>query len=136
VNEKSLEMKIKVNILLLLVVAVMLAGGCKYDWIIPEEVPIIDPDDPSQIISFSEQIMPIFTSGNNCTACHDGSPRPDLRAGNAYAALNNTRYLNLESPEESLIYTLPHPSGNHFRKYTATQAALILAWIQQGAENN
>lgn len=129
-------MKIQFKILLLVVVAALAVAGCKYDWVIPEEVPVIDPDDPSQVISFSGDILPIFTSGNNCTACHNGNQAPDLRATNAFASLNTTRYINRTSPGESRIYTLPHPDGGHYKKYTATQAALVLAWIQQGAKNN
>jgi hypothetical protein len=132
--------KIKMNkifkILLLVVMAAFLATSCKYDWIIPEEVPVIDPDDPSQQISFSTQILPIF-SGNNCTSCHNGSQIPDLRDDRAYAAINTTRYINKSEPQQSRIYTVAHPDlNNHYRKYTATQAAVILAWIQQGAKNN
>ena len=129
-------MKIKFKLLLLVIVAAFMVAGCKYDWVIPEEVPVIDPDDPSQVISFSGDILPIFTSGNNCTACHNGNQAPDLRAANAFASLNTTRYINKTSPGESRIYTLPHPDGGHYKKYTATQAALVLAWIQQGAKNN
>lgn len=129
-------MKIQFKILFLVVVAALAVAGCKYDWVIPEEVPVIDPDDPSQVISFSGDILPIFTSGNNCTACHNGNQAPDLRATNAFASLNTTRYINRTSPGESRIYTLPHPDGGHYKKYTATQAALVLAWIQQGAKNN
>ncbi len=129
-------MKIQFKILLLAVVAALAVAGCKYDWVIPEEVPVIDPDDPSQVISFSGDILPIFTSGNNCTACHNGNQAPDLRAANAFSSLNTTRYINKTTPGESRIYTLPHPDGGHYKKYTATQAALVLAWIQQGAKNN
>lgn len=129
-------MKIQFKILLLVVVAALAVAGCKYDWVIPEEVPVIDPDDPSQVISFSGDILPIFTSGNNCTACHNGNQAPDLRAANAFSSLNTTRYINKTTPGESRIYTLPHPDGGHYKKYTATQAALVLAWIQQGAKNN
>lgn len=125
------------KILLLVFVVGFLASGCKYDWIIPEEVPVIDPDDPSQQISFSEEILPIFNSGNNCTACHNGSQIPDLREDRAYTSLNSTRYINKTTPEESRIYTVPNPNlGSHYKQYTATQAALVLAWIQQGAKNN
>lgn len=127
-------MKIKIKILLLVVVAAFAVAGCKYDWIIPEEVPVIDPD--GEEISFAEQILPIFNSGNNCTACHNGSQMPDLREGNAYSSLNSTRYINKTTPAESRIYAIPHPDGGHYKKYTATQAALVLAWIQQGAKNN
>lgn len=115
----------------------LLATGCKYDWIIPEEVPVIDPDDPNQQLSFTEDILPIFVNGNNCTACHGSGQVPDLREGQAYSSINTTRYINTTAPEESRIYTVPNPaSGSHYKQYTPTQAALILAWIQQGAKNN
>ena len=126
-------MKINFKILLLVIVAAFMVGSCMYDWEIPEEIPDIDPNEE---ISFSEEILPIFTSGNNCTACHNGSQIPDLREDNAYSSLNNTRYINKTSPGESRIYAVPDPDGNHYKKYTGTQAALILAWIEQGAKNN
>ncbi|WP_372946778.1 hypothetical protein [Mariniphaga sp.] len=126
-------MKIKLKILLLVIVAAFMASSCLYDWEIPEEIPDRDPD---QEISFSEEVLPIFTSGNNCTACHNGSQIPDLREENAFSSLNSTRYINKTSPEESRIYTYPHPDGEHYKKYTLTQADLILAWIEQGAKNN
>ncbi len=123
-------MNIKSFIILLGVMVSVLVGGCKYDWIIPEEMP--DPEVP---ISFSQQILPIF-SEKNCTACHDGSPAPDLREANAYASINTARYIDGTNPEESRIYSVPHPDAGHPIKYSAVQAALILAWIEQGAENN
>jgi hypothetical protein len=129
-------MRIKIKILLLVIVAGFMTASCKYDWIIPEEVPEIDPNDPNQEISFSGEILPIFNSGNNCTACHNGSQAPDLREESAYSSLNSTRYINKTSPEESRIYAIPHPDGGHYKTYTATEAALVLAWIQQGAKNN
>lgn len=119
------------NIILLVVgMAFLILGGCKYDWIVPE--PDINPELP---VSFSQQILPIF-SEKNCTACHDGSPAPDLREAGAYASINSTRFINRTAPEESSIYSTPHPDGNHPVKYSAVHAALILAWIEQGAENN
>jgi len=110
---------------------------CKYDFIVPEEVPIIDPNDPdAEQISFGNQIMPIFTT-NDCTSCHKtGGRAPDLTIGKAYAAINTIKYINTTTPEQSLIYTMPKPDGSHPKKYTASQAALLLAWIQQGAKNN
>lgn len=130
-------MKVLLKVLLLAGCIALLNSGCKYDWVIPEEIPVIDPDDPNQQISFSEDILPIFVNGNNCTACHGGSQVPDLREDMAYTSINTTRYINKSTPEESRIYMVPNPeSGSHYKQYTATQAALILAWIQQGAKNN
>lgn len=125
-------MNFRNSILLLVVMVSVLVGGCKYDWILPEEIPDIDPEVP---ISFSQEILPIF-SQKNCTACHDGSPAPDLREENAYASINSTRFINISAPDESSIYTVPHPDGTHPVKYSAAQAALLLAWIEQGAQNN
>lgn len=112
-------------------------AGCKYDFIVPEEVPVIDPDDPdAEQISFSADIIPIFES--SCVSCHEsGGQLPDLSAANAFSSLNSTRYINSSTPEESLIYTRPNPDNTDSHpKYTATQAALVLGWIQQGAKNN
>jgi len=117
-----------------------LFNGCLYNFVVPEDVPVINPDDPNAPqISFATQIVPIFTSGNNCTSCHNtGGQIPDLTAENAFSALNSTRYINSSSPEESKIYAWIQPdSDSHLqKKYTATEAVIILGWIQQGAKNN
>ena len=116
------------------VVVALLFSQCKYDFIVPEEV--IDPNDPDvEDVSFSNEIVPIFTD-NNCTACHGtGATAPDLTAANAYSSLV-PKYVDLDSPEESEIYTKPSPSGSHPQKYSEAEAALILTWITQGAQNN
>jgi hypothetical protein len=130
----------KLKILFSVVFATILLSGCVYNFIIPEEVSApIDPENPdAPQISFATEIIPIFNNSNKCTACHDtGGTNPDLTAENAYAALN-TKYVNTASPEESKIYTHPHlNTGTHKQKeYTANEAALVLGWIIQGAQNN
>ncbi|MFW6370148.1 MAG: c-type cytochrome [Bacteroidota bacterium] len=119
-----------------IVAVALLFSQCQYDFIVPEE--IIDPDDPSaEEVSFSAEIIPIFA--NNCTACHNtGGQRPDLTAENAYSVLTGTtRYINEDTPEESLIYTRAHPSNTDSHpKYSEAEAALVLTWIKQGAQNN
>jgi hypothetical protein len=127
----------KKSLFLIFVSATMLfLGGCYYDWIVPEEVPTI-PDDVE--VSFAQSILPIFNTGNNCTACHrSGGTSPDLTTANAYNQLNTSKYINLTTPEESAIYKVPNASAakQHHKVYTAQQAALVLAWIKQGAKNN
>ena len=122
--------------LLLASLLVVLTTGCIYDWVVPEEV----PDVPVGVeISFADQILPIFTTGNNCTSCHrSGGTPPDLTAANAYSQINTAKYINRSTPAESGIYKVPAPSSTTHRHkvYTAQQAALILAWIEQGAKNN
>jgi len=106
--------------------------SCEYEFI---EIDELDPDIP---VSFADDILPIFTTGNNCTVCHrTGSQAPDLTAGNAYNAIV-PNLINSSEPEASIIYAYPSPatSTHGFKKYTQTQAALVLAWIRQGAENN
>ena len=113
-----------------------LMAGCIYDWVAVEEVPEIPTDKE---ISFSSEILPIFNSGNNCTSCHKaGATPPDLTAASAYSQITS-KYLNASAPEESAIYKVPAPgSASHSNRktYTAQQAALVLAWIKQGAKNN
>ena len=119
-----------------LVFVTVLFGGCKYNFIVPEDV--IDPNDPNvEEVSFVSDIIPVFLD-NNCTACHDpGGQIPDLTAANAYSSINTTRYINASSPAESKLYTRPHPSNTDSHpKYSEAEAALVLTWIQQGAKNN
>jgi len=129
----------KIKSLLNLFVVALLLGGCTYNYIVPEDLPP-DPTDPdAPEISFSAEILPIFNNGNNCTSCHGaGGVSPNLTTGSAYASINNTKYINLGNPEGSLIYTHPHPdTGTHNqKKYTEKEAALVLGWIVQGAQNN
>lgn len=129
----------KIISLLTVLVVTLLFSGCTYNFIIPEELPPdpTDPDTPQ--ISFSSEILPIFNNGNNCTSCHGtGGTSPDLTSENAYNSINNSKYINTGTPEESKIYTHPHPDTDPHKqkKYTANEAALVLGWIVQGAQNN
>ncbi len=121
-----------------LVILMFLFTACEYNFIVPEDIPVIDPTDPNaQQVSFVTDIVPIFNNGNNCTACHKtGGQSPNLTTGQAYNSLNSTRYINIVIPADSRIYTVPNPSGSHSKEYTAAQAALVLGWISQGAKNN
>lgn len=114
-----------------------LLGGCVYDFIIPEDIPVIDPGDPdAEQISFANDIAPIFE--NKCVACHTtGKQLPDLSSGNAFSSINSTRYINSASPAESKIYTRANPSNTDSHpKYSEAEAAKVLVWITQGAKNN
>jgi hypothetical protein len=116
---------------LLLFFAVL--SSCKYDNIVEPA-----PPSPTDSVSFSQQIQPIFNS--NCVSCHKaGAQAPDLSAGTAYTSIMNANLVNTASPESSIIYWHPNPdntSAHTWEKYTANQAALVLIWIQQGAKDN
>lgn len=118
------------------VVLLMVFGWerCVYDFIAPEES---DEVDPGVQISFATQILPVFTA--NCVLCHKaGGTSPDLSAGNAYASINSSKFINISTPSQSLLYRRVTPSGGFsgHPTFSTTQAALLLAWIQQGAKNN
>ena len=119
--------------LLSLIVLAIIMSGCAYNWIVEEDV--IDPGDPdAPDVSFSAEIAPIFDS--KCTSCHyTGNQNPDLTPENAYNSINSSRYINTSDPASSLIYTKPSPDGNHIQ-YSEAEAALVLTWITQGAQNN
>ena len=103
------------------------------EWVTIEPiVPELPP--PDEEISFSVDIQPIFT--NNCVGCHPPTRGLDLSDGNAYNSINNENFINPTTPSESLIYTKGDPNGNHPGKYSITESALLLRWIEEGSQNN
>ena len=110
-------------------------SSCTYDFIKEDTTPI-NPDSP---VSFSTQILPIFNNGNNCISCHKpGGQSPDYTTANAYSSIMSNSVVNTTAPETSLLYTVPNPttSTHTWKKYSASQAQLVLNWIKQGAQNN
>jgi hypothetical protein len=108
----------------------LLMVSCEYEFI------EIDEPDPSITVSFAGEILPIFTNNNNCTACHrTGGTSPDLSADRAYNSIV-PGLINSDNPELSRIYTVPAPSSPHASRYNLVQAAKVLNWIKQGAQNN
>ncbi len=123
----------KRTIFLTLLLFSLFMNGCKYDFIMPVEVPPI-----TGTVSFSTQVVPIFTAGTNCTSCHKtGGQAPDLTTANAFASIVPS-LVNIATPGQSMIYTFPAPAtaSHTWKKYTAGEAAIILAWITDGAKNN
>ncbi|MCY1723389.1 hypothetical protein OU798_23765 [Prolixibacteraceae bacterium Z1-6] len=127
----------KLKILFSVVFVTFLFTGCLYNFMIPEpEIPT-DPDDPdAPEISFTQDIVPIFTSAK-CVSCHNGGQAPNLTGTNVYSNIV-PGYVNTSDPESSSIYDYPSPAtGKHsWAKYSTTQASQILLWINQGAQNN
>jgi len=122
----------KRTIFLISILFSLLINGCRYDFIIPEEAP--PTNNSGNPISFSAQVAPIFSTATKCTACHkSGGQSPDLSFASIVPAL-----VNAGAPEQSMIYSFPAPAtGTHtWKKYTAGEAAIILAWIKEGAKNN
>ncbi|WP_299577058.1 hypothetical protein [uncultured Sunxiuqinia sp.] len=124
----------KIKLFLIIAVLGLAISACEYDFIAQEELPDIPVDED---VSFSEVILPIFTS--RCAECHQaGGQAPDLTADKAYQSINTAKYIDTANPESSLIYSYvaPGASTHGHRQYTAAQAQFVLVWIQQGAMNN
>lgn len=116
-------------IFLILILFSLFINGCKYDFILPVETTPIN--NGGQPISFATQIVPIFA--DKCITCHN-TQAPLLTADVAYAQIM-IKDVNTASPASSKLY-INASSGNHYAKVSATQAALILQWITEGANNN
>lgn len=120
---------------LFLFVALVAIGACEYDFIEPDD-PLLPPDTN---ILFSEQIVPIFTTNNNCTECHKaGGNSPDLTADAAYQNLIDQNLVSVNQPEESVLYQKlkPESADHSWKKFTPQESTLVLEWIRQGALNN
>ena len=114
-------------------IIVVIAASCQYKFIVE---PVVPPPDPEDTISFSQEIVPIW-GDQGCTGCHNGgSTQPDLRPDFAYNSITSQGLINTADPEGSKIYYYALPDGSHFAKYTSSQAALVLVWIEQGALDN
>ena len=106
-----------------------LLSSCEYKWIEPNEVNL-----PQGQVSFSEDLMPVFEE--NCIQCHS-SQSPVLTADKAYNNLIDKGYVDVDNPRDSELYEKVeegHPGGSS--ALNAEELAIILTWIQQGANNN
>jgi hypothetical protein len=96
----------------------------------------------TKIVSFKTDLIPIFDKSCNMAGCHNtGGKQPDLTSDKAYASLTIGNYLNLASPNQSVVYlyltgkkTPQMPLGTANNPSNINN--LMLAWIQQGAKNN
>lgn len=115
-----------------LILVITFIGACEYEFIQPEQVVI------PEVISFSEDIIPIFDNNCNLSGCHvAGFSILDLSPGNAYEDLYRKDMIDLDNPALSKLYTkLIESNGTHDGRSTPTEQATILEWINKGAKNN
>ena len=105
--------------------------SCEYEWITPIKVPIPD------VVSYSGDVQPIFNNGCNTYVCHGtGGAAPDLSEANSYNALITGGYVDLDTPEASIIYITMTTGSMVPYVQNPSDSDIILAWIEQGAENN
>lgn len=104
--------------------------SCYYNEL-PKEVEIVIP--PDTVVSFADDIAPIFAA-YNCTQCHTPSAQsPDLTVGNAYGALVPA-FVIAGNSNSSRLYTILAIEDH--RNVDAESIALIKKWIEDGAANN
>lgn len=127
----------KKTILTLIIVfgVIFFLAGCYKNRTVYEDAPAI-----TRTVSFAQDIIPIFNKSCSLTGCHTtGGQTPNLIQANAYNSLIIGNYVDKNDPENSIIYLkmtgkkgTPMPVSGVNSDY----AALILAWIKQGANNN
>lgn len=120
----------------LAITIVSLLHSCYYDEVLPEPVTI----STNQNISFSNDLIPIFQQSCALSDCHvSGAQEPDLTPAAAYNSLISNNLINVQDPASSELYQWL--IGNREQPMPLSGidpqiAALVLAWIQQGAQNN
>ena len=96
----------------------------------------------TKTVSFKTDLIPIFDKSCNMAGCHNtGGKQPDLTTDKAYASLTIGNYLNLASPDQSVVYLYLVGKKNPQMPLGAANNPsninnLMLAWIKQGAKNN
>ncbi len=115
-----------------LLMSVLFIIGCEYEFIEPEKVIL------PEVVSFSDDIQPIFDKGCNFSGCHvSGFGVLDLSPENAYVDLFRRGQIDVETPTQSELYLkISDTGGTHQGRSTPAEQAIILEWIKKGAQNN
>lgn len=91
-------------------------------------------------VTFAVNVAPILEKSCALSGCHNANGiSPDLSAGKSYNSLVSGQYVDVASPEQSLVYQFVSGNRTPVMPVSGTDpviAATILAWIQQGAQNN
>ncbi|MBN1340460.1 MAG: hypothetical protein JXA03_14115 [Bacteroidales bacterium] len=120
---------------LALFLGLLMFASCEYDFVEPAPLPPLP--EPGDTTSFALEVAPIFET-DACISCHNGGIEFDLTAENAYSSIASRNLAVPFKPEESAIYTYPHPqTGEHSAKYKSNaHVNTIFTWIMQGALDN
>jgi hypothetical protein len=90
------------------------------------------------VVSFSSDIVPFMESSCALSGCHAaGSIPPDLSTANAYNSLVSGGYVEADTAmaAQSIVYE-KITTGSMSKYATDQDRALLLKWIEQGAQNN
>ena len=119
---------------LLIAIMLMVNQSCTKDYLIPVE--IIIPDT----VSFSIDILPIFTESCAKSGCHNtGDHSPDLTAANAYYELWAFGFIDTTDDRASVLFTRMDATSSTMPplgRLPEDKIQLVLAWIEQGALDN
>ena len=138
-NSEIMKNKLTLPVLAIafILFSVLLPPGCSYDSgvVEPPEIP-----KDSTLVSFSEDIIPIFNEACNLSGCHSpGATPPDLSPANAYYALWDGMYIDTLLPQQSELLQwmlgnrrIPMPLSGPNQEYNTK----VFNWIDQGANNN
>lgn len=99
-------------------------------------------DEIVRSVSFKDDVVPLFSKSCSVSGCHNtGGIKPDLSSDKAYNSIINGNYIDLSTPENSLIYqwltgkkSPAMPAGSTNNPSNINQ--FVLAWIKQGGQNN
>lgn len=124
-------MKKILYVIFVMIFVVFWAQSCYYDD--PPEFQLNLPDN----VSFTQHIIPILNKSCSTSTCHDGNKKPDLRADVAFTELAKGGYISTIFPKEGLLYrTIKSNDMPPDGSITALDKALILKWLEDGANNN
>ena len=125
-------MKLKIIVSAAVALLLIATIGCYKDVYYPD----FDPNTP---ISFSADLQPVFSKSCANSGCHDDVPahKPALTADKAYNAIKFGGFIDLNVPENSIIYKVVKsgempPTG----ALKSTDVQKVLYWIKNGAQNN
>jgi hypothetical protein len=119
------------EIILGLLVFILGMASCTY-----HTYEYVEPETPDTV-SFSNDIITIFDQRCNNPGCHSsGGIPPDLTESRAYIDLTFGGYVDTANAEASELYRVINAGGSMENYATDQDRALILKWIEQGAQNN
>lgn len=123
----------------IMVVLNFFSWACTYEKVEPQ----LDCKSPA-VVSFKDDIQPIFDTHCNNAGCHGGNNPAgnlNLEASEAYAQLwrKKSGYIDTLNPAYSVLYASMNATSNPMPptgKLDACTLALVLKWIEQKAKNN
>jgi hypothetical protein len=123
----------KIKKLTALLVGVLLIGLVSCEYVTIEPKVIVIPNDP---VLFATQVAPMFTEAG-CNGCHGNGATPDFSTpAKAYSSITGNDLVDTTNPAASVIMVKINAGHGTAGNLSATQKALLLKWIEQGAQNN